>query len=389
MINKINNFSPINKINYVTSPNFKGEQSKINKENEIKNYNMNGLNALAIYNSVQQIQPCELDIEPSEMILDPNTPIEEIKGEKITDSKGNLVAIIDKNDETTKNYNFKDGKIENIEIINKDGQILKSQIHFSNIENNNCITVYDYKNGKDYKTTGYINNTLMSVNVEKNGKRIDKSFTNNHFEISNIKKNGDFEGIHFDNNKMITNIYSEKKRGLTTYNKEINFENGGMYSVRETKETIVPNMIGHEKLNNPDLIPASRFNIPENTADLEGEKTYYSNGNIESNKVDNVVYSYDYNGNLNNIKTDKVEVQIGKNMQTIIEQLDDNKIKTTELYDEGNKNVEIKDNEKTINYNINKNGLPHEYSETLQDGSTNTHFFNKNGMLEWNFNYKN
>lgn len=65
----------------------------------------------------------------------------------------------------------------------------------------------------------------------------------------------------------------------------VSFYNGGMYKLEKHIEQVLPNSLGRENfVNNPELKPTEKFEVPVDVKGHDGEKTYYSNGAIETDK---------------------------------------------------------------------------------------------------------
>ena len=92
-----------------------------------------------------------------------------------------------------------------------------------------------------------------------------------------VQENGDTKKVYLpdekDENFIASIITIEKKTG----NKIINLE--------KHIEQVLSNSLGRENfVNNPELKPTEKFEVPVDVKGHDGEKTYYSNGAIETDK---------------------------------------------------------------------------------------------------------
>ena len=164
-----------------------------------------------------------------------------------------------------------------------------------------------------------------------------------------------------------------------------------MISVEKREKRIIPNQLGREKLNNPELLPAPKFKHEIDLKGQKGEISYYSNGAIEKNviKGGEITAYFDINGRLEKvIEGNKEFIVDSDGYQKIIEDLGNDKKKITEYYNNGSGRVEItgKDSYKSIRFDENKR--PKVYHESINNGKDSRRLyldFNDKGMLTYTF----
>ncbi len=320
----------INNINYLHAPAFKAKG--VNENNSAittnpisaQNVSFNGTEALAAYNynfvnknndfNIPELQPiCSLE------------DMNKIKGEKIYNSDGELVRIINKN----KNHKIvytpspENKNIYDVEIF-KDNEVIKRQHFYKSVDGNTYLAIYDDKNEccTGYK---YDCGNLTLHHKEKHDKN--KCYTywaeKQEYEFSKgkIKK-------LYDKNLNLKQIIDFNKNGqntITNYwkDKPISSET----KIYENKKAVDDNI--NPFIDN-DLIPAKYYEIGE-TNNIQGEKYYYSNGKLEKIVTpENKTYYYDLDGKFESIKFDNKEISLwGKNSIVIEEKLDNDTTKIT------------------------------------------------------------
>ena len=352
----MNNINPIYNINNCYLPVFKQKEVNNNVVNNPINSNisMNGMDALANYNFNLVNKNNDFnDIKTVKMIPIPDD-ISMIDGEKIYNSKGNLVCVIQENSKYKTVYQNNDSK--SIKIIDKNnGKTIKEQECYTSINNQKMITVYENAdNGVGYQTFyETINGNLKVTSNSKNIEYPDGSVKEFIHEID-MKElrvinrpakgtiNWSFDGaIDYDEQGNIKHVTKHSQNSDSEI--DVRSNNGQYYSVEENSITSIPNNFGEKYKNDKDLIPANLFKIPEKPENIEGQKTYYSNGIVETNKVGDVLYSFNYEGKLTNIDMPKTKIIVEEDgAQEIEELLPNGAVKTTNRFPSGQLYVEYK-----------------------------------------------
>ena len=191
--------------------------------------------------------------------------------------------------------------------------------------------------------------------------------------------------IFYDENKRLKEIWENDKNGRRE--KQINYEKGIPYQIEEKNTKTIPNKgsIDTSFLNDSDLVPAKKFNFHPNAKDIDGEKTYYSNGTIETNTFvqdgKKVTYSYLANGELRNVFYDDVVIECnGEWGYAIYEDLGNGAKKETTYHDNGSSYVSYTKNEleKGICY---INGKVVDYHKSI-DGKGTSYEFDQDGNIK-------
>ena len=390
MINKITGVgvnSGVNSgINLRKSINFKSETENKNvtvpKIKEDK-----GLDALAAYNSAIVKAPViskdKLDVEPLPLITINPEDIKKIEGEKIYSSDGKLFGIIRRDEKTYTVYLPDENDtnlIKSIETYDKyTRNVVKAQYNEIedgkyagySLEENDAVTkaplrsTYYDENGKLYNAYKYIN--------KPDGQKISICYyyDDKEYCVYSDSQNGNLRiSAVFDNNKQLINYSEIRKNKYQNNTTEINFYQGAPINIYSAKETTLPNTMGLDNfLNREELKPAEHFEKPENIKDIDGEKTYYSNGALESNTFNSdngkTTALFTTEGSCYKIKDDKHSVFYNDYNEIITETLDNGKIKETTLYSKGGKKVKIKDGNSYKELSVDKDGKPSYYEEGI------------------------
>lgn len=240
------------------------------------------------------------------------------------------------------------------------------------------VTEYSQEANRDIKyITSYRDNKIDYIYKEEkmpNGtiKRYGKDFSSQTPELSirledNNRKNS--IDVSFDSQNVVKNIYVGKSVGNVKYYKNMTLNKGAIIGINESKDTVVPNFMEREVLNDPDVIPADKFDKDK----LEAV--------AKSNPKD--IYSFYGNGRLKEINDKNIKVEFNEDgSQYIREYISDNITKTTSYNDDGitvhyqngdtSKDLEISSDNKPRFYNIAKNG------KCVRDA-----VFTDEGYLKW------
>ncbi len=400
MINKINGVSTIQNQYSVA---FRNEETVTKPVDINQDADLKGIEALAVYNAPLLKNPEKLDIEPLVPTLIMPEDFENIEGEKIYTSEGKLHSIVQE-DENTKTV-LKPAE-ENEKMISliittdkKTGKVINEQKNFIKDDKYDEIYINEYspETGKEIADTCYIDgkprNASKTVYKPNNEMVIvNKNFEDNEFSVSKYSKKPD-ESIYviFDKNKQLKAASEYKKSDLKQSGIDVDFYNGGMIAIRRYEEVTVPNNFGADKLNNSDLVPAESYKLDFDAKGLDGAKTHYSNGAIETNSFERngekVKAYFEPDGSLSRLELADRTISFDGDNQEIKENIEDNKVKITNLYDDGAKAVRVEKDKEFKEASFGKNGKPDSYSEGIieddgEDDSTLSLYFNKTGMLE-------
>ncbi len=389
----------IGNVNFVTKPAFKAEPEKeVKEKNTLKfqPYDINSSESLACYNKAFMTKPEPCVLKPLEPEAVPN--IDEIEGEKIYNSEGKLHSIVQENGDTKKVY-LPDEKDENfiasiITIEKKTGNKIKRQ---DMNKDDNSVCMNEYSNGEKVKSSVYTDGKLdfTSNTLRKpSGEIVIEEYNdfNKTFTIAREKENHAQNAI-FNKDKQMVEFRDFKKVKGQNIDTVVSFYNGGMYKLEKHIEQVLPNSLGRENfVNNPELKPTEKFEVPVDVKGHDGEKTYYSNGAIETNSFelngDKVIAKFNPDGELTEYSTGNKNVNFYEKGQEIKEKLDDERTKSTYITKDEycSVTIESKDYFETLDYNL-KTKRPTSYTNGTirEDGSYDhekTLYFDKKGMLE-------
>ena len=405
----------INKINGVSTAQNRSKLSFKSKEPIPKTEEPNsksvlaGMEALAIYNAPLLKNPKKLDVEPLIPILIMPEDSDNLEGEKIYTSEGKLHSIVQE-DENTKTVLKPNEENEGMfsSIVTRDkktGKIIKEQENIIRDGKYDEIYINEYspETGKEIADTSYIDGKLKSASktIYKPNQDfvvVRRNFDDNEYSVSKYSKNReDSICVTFDKNKQLRTASEFKNVDLKASGIDVDFYNGGMISVHRYEEITVPNNFGIEKLNDKDLVPAETYKLDFDAKGLDGEKTYYSNGAIETNSFERngekIKAHFEPDGELAKLElSDKKYVSFDEGVLEIKENLDNGKVKITALCDDGSKLVRVENEKEYKEADFAKNGKPSSYREGIidEDGEDNKNlslYFNKTGMLEAAYNF--
>jgi len=414
MINRVSIFD--NKINNIrrNQIHFRGDEQQDEKKvvsNIFEQSENKGLDALAAYNYAMSAIPVakdKLDIEPLTPIIIAPEDIDKMTGEKIYSSDGKLHSIVQRNENTyTVNTLDKDNEnmFSDIETFDKKtGNILLRQRNI--IEDgkytNYYLTKYDANTQKPIATTDYEGSELYSASktiYKPNGNQedINKYYKEKEFYIAESSKDGkNHANITLNDNKQITNLSIRHNKKLSSKELNASFYNGALTSISTTNTMTIPNTLGWENFkSDSELKPAALFKKIENLNNIEGEKTYYSNGATETNTFESdngkTTAYFKPDGTCYKIESENKTVEFDGKNQTITELLDNNKTKITRLYESGDKSVKLKDNDTYKRIDYTSKNYPDYYIEGIiingEEKDTKYLYYDDNGMLEQGYDY--
>ena len=406
MINKIDSISGVQaqyKINFKTNESFtKPEETK-------PEVSLIGTEALAVYNAPLLKYPEKLDVEPLTPMLIMPEDSDNLEGEKIYTSEGKLHSVVQE-DENTKTVLRPDKENEGmfssiVTIDKKTGKIIREQENLIRDGKYDEIYINEYslETGKVIADTCYIEGKLNSASKTIHKPNQDfvvvrRNYEDDEYSVSKYSKNKDNSmRVIFDKNKQLKAARESKNVDLKASGIDVDFYNGGMISVHRYEEITVPNNFGADKLNDKNLVPSEKYNLDFDAKGLDGEKTYYSNGAIETNSFERngekIKADFSPSGELLKLELGEVKtVEFDGANQKIAENLEDGIVRVTTLYGDGSKSVRVEYDKEYKEVNFAKNGKPSSYREGTIDenGEDNKNlslYFNKTGMLEAAYNF--
>ncbi len=313
----INNIGLYQNIKIPQNVAFKASQGNLPVTSPIENATLNGANALASYNSAMINKPEKFDIPLLKPLQMPKA-VDSIDGERIYNSAGKLQCVVKEVGDKKyvySNETYDYPEINNIKIYDKKtGNKIFEQSEFlyeneTNNEAENICWINEYSP---------ITGSEMAASEYKNGKPVYKDTSTHHPDGTTEYKAYDFdkqEYCHsyfkpYDSQESLSlekiydakgNLIREYYSGIRsdrTFDGEIKYENGKVVS-RETSESQAEQIPEAQRyINNPELKPAECPEFMTSIENIEGEKTYYSNGMLESVKTpDGKIYEISLDGN--------------------------------------------------------------------------------------------
>ena len=391
MINKI---GVLGNVNQVSRPSFRAvdaDTKVTNPQIEIK-----APEAIASYGVAAMRMAKKFDIKPLEPIVIQPNYTHSIKGERIYTSEGRLYSIVDENENTKIVYtpNEDDERFfDRIVTTDKEtGNVIRRQVNYIEDGEYDEMTVYAYSKdtGKLEAETTYNEGKLYSATKYINSRDdVEESITYNYqdkdYTWYKTSNDGDKETyMRMSKDLKFVNLKECKMTSSKEVEVEASFYNGGLISLNEENTTIVPNLLGREPLNDDDLKPAEKYNLEAIAPDFEGEKTYFSNGAVESITIPDGTAFFTPEGKVEKLVSPTKEIEVGRNgNQKIVEKLDDNTTKTTTYYEDKCINVEFENDDIYKKLGLHPNLKPWFYSEkNKKDDSELTFLYNKQGVLE-------
>ncbi len=306
MINKINFAQGIQQVQ--ARPAFKAKETDNETvTNPDSGVSFKGAEALANYNkpNVMAFDKSILEVEPIlPTVIQPDA-IGSIEGEKIYGSNGKLNSIVNRVGDKVVVYTASaenDNMIESIVTTDKKtGNVIKEQRN--EIEDGKYVYMnvaeFNPETGKRTRITEFVNGELdyaskTSTNERGMTQDVAYDFKNGHYTVSESTADGKFyRTTEFNKNKELISIYEHKNSRGSEVRSEVNFYNGAVISSDQRKSEVLPNNMGREVLNDTDVTPADLSVYPDS---IEGEKTFYSNGSLESVTAGDLVYHYSPQG---------------------------------------------------------------------------------------------
>lgn len=340
-----------------------------NNPQPVTNPNLNGLNAMAGYN--QPVKTNKKALQPAlPTVLQPEA-VHALKGERITNSQGVLDSIIDKNDKTTVVYKMDPAAPNDVirkilYIDNATGKLKRVQENLTEIKQGQmpvslgiCVEEYDNE-GNIEKLTDYYDNGKYSVQQHEKMPDGSKKIYCVNSDKSSFIAEGDKEG---NRTKTTTFTPSGQIGEIVYFNgndaayQVITYKNGIPAKIERLDNEVFTPEIAAIPAQDKDIIPAQAYILGYEPKNVQGEKTYFSNGMLQNitTKTANgtITHSFDTLGFLSSISIDEntnkkvitYNNDGGNVVYTIKETFPDKTEKTTSFEKDGSKQVNIKNPE--------------------------------------------
>lgn len=389
----------------VIHSNFRAANEKTKQQDLTKSkseFDIQGLDILALYNSAVTDFPIKkdiLEIPQISPVLNNQDDITKLDGERIYTSAGKLHSII-RRDENTVTIFTPDEQDENIfsliEVYDKSNHLIKTQTR-EDYDGKTIVTIREYnpETGKQTGFTEYQNSEIYYTGKTDIGENItvnsEEYYPKNEYTVSIASdKDNTYANITLNKEKQVKEFYSNKEDDNISKSTTINFYNGIPYQISKSQVTNLPNIPNMDFLEDEDLKTADYFKKPENLKNIEGKKTYYSNGEMETNCYNSdegqVTAHFLPDGTCDKIIFSDKELVFDKNNQTITEK-NDIKTKTTSYTNDTLKKVRYENQNSYKEIWFYDNRKPFIYEEGVikdkEEYDTKHYTFNKNGMLDW------
>ena len=355
---------------------------------QISGVNINGANALASYNMPMVSKPASKNIQPLlPTVLLPEA-IKAIKGERIYSSTGELDSIISKSENGTIVYKMDiqapNDAISKIEAFDNEGRLIRRQENLNIIRQGQLpkismieILKFSPETGKEISGTLYNNGKPYSAwekEYEPNGtvKEYAVNFKDNVSSVIETNTNQNISRkFDFDKNGNVRSILT--KDAVKNSKETLKFKNGVLQGRSVETKTPIPNTTGKNPVSDPELVPAQPYLLGYDPKQIQGNKTYYSNGMLEAITTlttdgGMVIHRFDINGNLNAIMDQKdinnpKIITFNPDSYIISERLSKDVEKLTVFNKDNSKEVSVVNHknksEKMIKYS--KDGIPESY----------------------------
>jgi len=279
-----------------TSVNFKGTEA-------LAAYNYSLVNKDDVFN-LPVIKPLEIE-----------TDINKIDGEKIYNSKGNIVRIVNDNDSQKEVYHLdNNGKISYYTREDKESGV-KWRMYLP--EDENFMTICKVNpNGVEYSTSyenGQItgvskrkyypngDDDLISYSLENKETFIAKHYTKNGYKYSSFAT--------FDKNKKCIEAFESRDDKYT----DLYFKDGIPYEIKTSESKSMSNISGTDDIDLTGLEPDKMLQIDfDSVGEMDGEKKYFSNGQVEEIITpEGNIYKFNLDG-LESVKAGNTEYLFGR-----------------------------------------------------------------------------
>lgn len=379
MVEGINSSFPIQNVqNKRTSF---AEQKQNVTTNPIDSYTMAGLESLGIYNMSLVKNKDNFNHKPADWIIKPGTLMKDIEGKKVYDPYGKFEYIVQNDGEYETRYypNYEKPevfyKVEMRRVF--DGKLLKEQysdpdgywddITEYSLEQPNVSYSTNYHEGKVH------NITKTEEMADGSTKHCSKNFWNATPTLGirlSDKDDKNSINVEFDSQNMVKNINVDKTVDGVEYDKDITLNKGAVIRMRESKNTVVPNFMEREVLNDTDVIPTDKF-------DREKLEAVAKNSSKD-------IYSFYGNGRLKEIRDKNITIEFNEDgSQLIQEYLSDKITKVTRYHKNGRISVDYKNGDIEKSLEISSNNIPTFYSINEGEKCIRRASFSDEGYLCW------
>ena len=347
----------------------------------------------------------KLKVEPLIPTIYLPDAVDAIKGERIYKSNGELYAIIDETDKTRTVFTPVEGSDNMFKTIisydKKTGNVIKEQ--YNEIEGREHKNIYIHQfspeTGKEVAFTKYGDEGLefaskTTYNKDGSESHVCYDYDEKRYHLSEYSKDGNKQkNIYLTEDMKFITVDSSVKTANYKIDTREEYYNGSLLNSERTTSSTMTNMMGLDPMSNDDLAVEKIMTKEEVQAlgeSIEGEKTYFSNGKVESvkGKVDDLDIEVHFNpiGEVTNIISEKGEIIVEDYSISQSKIIDKNyKITSTE-FKHGGSSINLEKDGKFIEVNYSDKGVISSYyeGEIEEDGVreyTLSLLYDENGML--------
>ena len=376
----------------VTKPAFKGQEEYPQVE-ELKGAELLANYSVAFINQMPK-EKLALKAIP---LLNPETSADKIEGERIYNSEGRLDSIVVENEDSTTIYY---PALENPDFIGQVKVIDKAtgKKVFQQENEKEIQWIYKFSNigGKEVvESSSYIDGDVVSTWRDSIvGDRSESiSEWRNGYSMS-ISDKRNYKRMEFDKDGNLTEVCSTKKMQNGEMAQCLEFFDGELFKASKEKSVYFKKFDLASMLEDGKFQPADRFPFTKlsegdmKAEDLEGERTYYSNGSVESvmtnfGGVDTEII-FSPQGIVKSIKTDSKELTYDEHRNQIVtEKLGDNETRITTYFREQKGScVEYQSDGHKQSISFDSDGMPYYYREETPDGKETCLSLNKDGFIQ-------
>jgi len=284
----LDKISPNYSVNFIPKSAFRAAYKQPVTNPTVQNASLQGTDALAAYNSAFINRQNDFFDIPVVKPVDIPDDINQIKGEKIYNSKGELVQIVDEDDKYKKIYEQQDGGYY-YRIFDKTD---KNRKVFEQVLKNNYLWISQYDKNRN---TSYITHFEDGKIIQKSRLQEFEDGSNKALEYDYETQKYEYMGYDaklktstdtfYDKNKKVISKRLSKWNGNSQNITNYNYDKGELYSKEEKIIKSCSDSALKYPLDDPDLTPVK---VPDYELDLDkvqGKRTYYSNGELESIKT--------------------------------------------------------------------------------------------------------
>lgn len=399
MINKVNG---LNNVRMYSTPNFQAKEKEVSKF--VENKGLDG-KALANYSMASVDFKKKLKVEPLIPTIYLPEAVDAIKGERIYKSNGELYAIIDETDKTRTVFTPVEGSDNMFKTIisydKKTGNVVREQLNEIEGREHKNIYIHQYspETGKEVAFTKYGDDGLefaskTTYNKDGSKSHVCYDYDEKRYHLSECSKDGNKQkNIYLTEDMKFITVDSSVKTANYKIDTREEYYNGSLLNSERKTSSTMTNMMGLDPMSNDDLAVEKIITREEVQAlgeSIEGEKTYFSNGKVESvkGKVDDLDIEVHFNpiGEVTNIISEKGEIIVDDysiSQSKIIDK--DYKITSTD-FKFGGSSITLEKDGKFIEAYYSDKGIISSYfeGEIEKDGEreyTLSLLYDENGML--------